>query len=61
MDKMASPATIVQVNEDNVSGFALIKGENWRFRSKIKVHEKEDRVKVIRYKELTLEVEPENS
>ena len=60
MDKMASPATIVQVNEDGVSGFALIKGENWRFRSKTKVH-KGDRVKVISYKELTLEVEPENS
>ena len=59
-DKEATPATIMQVNEDGVSGFALISGENWRFQSKTKVN-KGDKVKVLSYKHLTLKVEPENS
>lgn len=60
IDEEAAPATIMQVNKDGVSGFALINGENWRFQSKTKV-KKGDKVKVLSYKHLTLEVEPENS
>ena len=57
MDKDATPAEVVHINEDGVSGMAFIKGENWRFQCKTPV-KKGDKVKVLQYKDLTLEVEP---
>lgn len=57
MDKNATPAEVMHVNEDGLSGLAFIKGENWRFQCKIPV-KKGDKVKILQYKDLILEVEP---
>ena len=56
-DKDVRPAEVVYVNEDGLSGLAFIKGENWRFQCKVAV-KKGDKVKVLQYKDLILEVEP---
>lgn len=57
MNSEAPPAEVVRINEDGVSGLVLISGENWHFQSKTKVN-KGDKVKVLSYKNLILEVEP---
>ena len=56
-DSSAPPAEVVQVNKDGRSGMVFISGENWRFQSRDEV-KKGDKVKVLRYNHLTLEVEP---
>ena len=52
-----SPAEVIHVNKDGMSGMVFINGENWRFKSKLKV-KKGDTVTVLSYKSLTLEVSP---
>ncbi|MDE0518663.1 MAG: nodulation protein NfeD [Bdellovibrionales bacterium] len=56
MDKDSTPAEVMHVNEDGLSGLAFIKGENWHFQCKTSV-KKGDKVKVLQYKNLILEVE----
>ncbi len=48
---------IIEVDESKTSGWLFINGENWRFQSQSPV-KKGDRVKVLCYKGLVLEVEP---
>lgn len=56
-DPEASPAEVIHVKKDGLSGMVFIKGENWRFQSKTTV-KKGDKVKVLSDKDLILEVEP---
>ena len=60
MDPDAPPAEVTHVNEDGLSGMVFINGENWRFQSKTKVNNG-DKVKVLSYKNLILEVKPDKT
>ena len=57
MDKESEPPEAIYVHEDGLSGMAFIKGENWRFKSQKKV-KKGDKLKILRYQNLILRVEP---
>ena len=57
IDPDAPPAEVTHVNEDGVSGLVFTSGENWRFQSSGKV-KKGDKVQILSYKRLLLEVEP---